>query len=152
MGLAAFMVIGVSTGLAQAPTPPPLVRTPEPVHSLRSHSGQFIVSLAQASTSSRPLNLVTNKTLVVLEPTFLTVSCERIKQAFSRVLGANAPWEGKIYVALFPAMTDNDPIGITCERLRDGWRYRLDLPDRIAAPHFLRVLVQVLLLEMANRS
>ena len=126
---------------------------PEPVHSFQSHSGQFVVALPRFSAPpSRLSNLATNKALLRLEPTLLTVSCERIKQLLWREIGATTPWQGKIFVVLFPAVTDNDPMTITCEHSPDGWRYRLELPDTIARPRFVRALVQILLLEIANRN
>jgi hypothetical protein len=129
------------------------VRMVEPVHSFHSHSGQFVVALPRSSSApARILGLATNQALVRLEPTLLTVSCERIKQLLWREIGATAPWQGKIFVVLFPAASDNDPMTITCEHSADGWRYRLELPDTIARPRFVRAMVQVLLLEMANRN
>jgi len=148
----AVLQLGSVTGLGQPATLPPLARTPEPVRNLRSYSGQFIVALAHGSGSRHLPGLSTNRSLVTLEPTLLTVSCERIKQLLCRELGATAPWEGKIFVVLFPAASDNDPITITCEHLKDGWQYRLEMPDVISPPRFTRTLVQLLLMEMANRT
>ena len=137
---------------AQAPASSVIARMPEPVRTFRSFSGQFIVPQYHPGAVSRTIALVTNKSLVVMEPTLLTVSCERIKQLLYRELGSSAPWQGKIFVVLYPAITENDAITITCEDLQEGWRYRVDLPDRIAAARFTRAMVQLLLLEMANRT
>jgi len=43
-------------------------------------------------------------------------------------------------------------ITITLEHFRDGWYYRVDLPDQLQRSRFVRAIVQVLLLEWANRN
>jgi hypothetical protein len=87
-----------------------------------------------------------------LEPTLATVSCERIKQILTRELGATAPWRGHIYVVLHPARGAGDSITITSERFKDGWQYRVDFPDVVERTRYVRGVVQVLLLELANRT
>ena len=134
-------------GLAGAqPANPDLV-------SARSHSGQFIVYAGRASTLPSPgSKLATSQNFVQLEPTLATVSCERIKQALRRELGATAPWRGNIYLVLYPARGPGDTITITSERFKGGWQYRVDFPDVVERSRYVRVVVQVLLLELANRT
>jgi hypothetical protein len=121
--------------------------------SARSYSGQFIAYASRSATLPRALlSLATNKTFVQLEPTLATVSCERIKQLLLRELGATAPGRATIYLVLYPARTGDDPITITSERFKDGWQYRVDLPDVLERPRYVRAMVQALLLELANRS
>ena len=69
-----------------------------------------------------------------------------------RELGATAAWRGHIYLVLYPARGPADTITITSERFKGGWQYRVDFPDLVERSRYLRVIVQVLLLEMANRS
>ena len=126
---------------------------PSDLKSARSLSGQFI-AYAPRSVTLPPalLSLATNRTFVQLEPTLATVSCERIKQLLLRELGAAAPWRGTIYLVLYPARTEGDTITITSERFKDGWQYRVDLPDVLERSRYVRAMVQVLLLELANRT
>jgi hypothetical protein len=80
------------------------------------------------------------------------VSGERIKQLVLRELGVTAPWRGTIYLVLYPARTEDDTIAITSERFKDGWQYRVDLPDVVERSRYLRAMVEVLLLELGNRK
>jgi hypothetical protein len=121
--------------------------------SARSLSGQFIIHDERSTRSYvSPLSLATNRGLVRIEPTFLTVSCERIKQVLLREIGGNESWHGKIFLALHSAIDADESIRITSEHFRDGWHYRVDLADQLERAHFVRAMVQVLLLEVANRN
>ncbi len=119
----------------------------------RSFSGQF-VAYAGRSAASPPalLSVATSQNFVQLEPNLATVSCERIKQILLRELGVTAPWSGTIYVVLYPAKAANDTVTITSERFKSGWQYRVDLPDVLDRSRYVRTMVQVLLLELANRT
>jgi hypothetical protein len=119
----------------------------------RSFSGQFITHPARASELVRiPPNLSTNKALLRLDPTLMTVSCERIKQLLMRELGSTAPWQGRIHLILRPTTTSGTPIALGAERFKDGWQYALQLPDPVEKYSFVRAIVDVLLLEVANRQ
>jgi hypothetical protein len=87
-----------------------------------------------------------------LQPTFLAVSCERIRQALIQQLDANSTWQGKIYLALYPATTSNDTVYITSERFTDGWQYQVRLPQVLDRERYVAAITQVLLLELANRD
>ena len=97
-------------------------------------------------------SLATNQDFVELEPTLATVSCERIKQMLLRELNVTAPWRGNIYLVLYPAMAAGNPVTITSGRFKNGWQYRVDLPSVVERPRYVRAIVQVLLLELANRT
>src|SRR6185295_12273520 len=94
------------------------------------------------------LNLAANTNFVRLEPTLLTVSCERIKQILGHELGATAPWRGRIYLTVNSAQTSDETITIASQSFKDGWRYGVELPEVVERARFVRVMVQVLLLEM----
>jgi hypothetical protein len=125
--------------------------------SARSISGQFIVtgapSAAGAGLAARP-EIATNAGLVRLEPALLAVSAERIKASLWRELdlNPNAPWRGKIYLALHPAQSTDDDVAIVSERFADGWHYQVRLPDVLPSTRFARAMTGVLLLEFANRN
>ena len=146
--LAIAVFLGALRGLADAQPSsiPDLV-------SARSHSGQFVVYAGRSSPPPLSVaNLATNQNFFRLEPTLATISCERIKQVLTRELGATAPWRGHIYVVLYPARGAGDTITITSERFKGGWQYRVDFPDVVERSRYVRGVVQVLLLELANRT
>ena len=121
--------------------------------SAHSRSGQFIVSARRfATVPAVDPNLAKDPSIVRLEPTLVTISCERIKRAIDRELQSSAPWRGKIYVTLYPAATAADGIELNETRYNDGWQYVLRLPDRLDRFRYLQAVVQVVLLETANRK
>lgn len=123
------------------------------VVSASSVSGQFIIQARRSSEAAAPENRATaNTNFVRMEPALLAVSCERIKQALGRELGATEPWRGKIYLVLSPGQTSDDTITIASQIFKDGWQYRVSLPEVVERARLVRVMVQVLLLEMANRN
>jgi hypothetical protein len=119
----------------------------------RSVSGQFIIHSGRPSATrgGRP-GIANDGKLLQLEPSYVAVSCERIKHALMEQLGDSGGWRGKIYIALHPAQTSEDEITLICERFRDGWNYRLNVPNPVEPVRFVRALVQALLLEQANRG
>lgn len=120
---------------------------------LTSHSGQFLVhSAALAPLRPAMADLVTNQNYILLDPMFLPVSCDRIKQSLDRQLGDNSRWNNRIYITLRTAGSVVDPITITSDRFRDGWRYLVELPNLVERSRYVRAVTQVLLLEMANRG
>jgi hypothetical protein len=142
-----FVCLGALHGVAGVQLPP------TDLVSARSYSGQFIAYAARPVSLPPALSsLATNQTFVQLEPTLATVSCERIKQILLRELNVTAPWRGTIYLVLYPARGDGDTITIASERFRSGWQYRVDLPNVVERPRYVAAIVQVLLLELANRT
>jgi hypothetical protein len=120
--------------------------------SARSLSGQFIVNDMRSPIPRMNDRFMTNRDFVRLEPVFLAVSCERLKQVLSREFGGTTPWKGKIYLILHSAYTTDDTITFTSERFKDGWQYQVDLPDIVDRARFVFTITRALLLEMANRN
>ena len=118
--------------------------------SARSVSGQFIVHSARLNARGRDFS--NNPKLLKLEPSLATVSCERIKQALAAELGASGQWRGKIYLSLHPAQSADAEITLISERFNGGWAYRVNVPNPVERTRFVRGMVQVLLLEQANRQ
>lgn len=119
----------------------------------RSMSGQFVVFGArQASPAPAPPGLATNLNYLELQPSLLVISCERIKQALYRELGASGNWSGKMYLVLQPVFGGDDPITIVSQRSREGWNYRVELPCWVERRRYVRAMVQSLLMEFANRQ
>jgi hypothetical protein len=118
-----------------------------------SLSGQFISQdLRPRGASDLAISLSTNHQFIALDPTLLTVSCERIKKHLIEQLGASAGWRGRVFLVVHGAEDRDEPIVVTSERFQDSWQYRLDLPDVTERARYVRAIIQVLLLEMANRN
>ncbi|HEY5915386.1 MAG TPA: hypothetical protein VJA21_32790 [Verrucomicrobiae bacterium] len=148
-GLVPLCLLGFGLLAASAQVP-----APGPDQARWSHSGQFIINIAPARRAPPRLvsNLETNREFMRLDPTLVPVSCERIKQRLSRVLGLGSSWTGRIFLSFFPAGSDDDPVTITSGRFRDGWQYGVELPDVVHRLRYVRAIVHVLLLETANRN
>jgi hypothetical protein len=119
----------------------------------RSRSGQFVVqTIPPPRFAPAQLHLETNPAYVELEPLALPVGCDRIRDLVWHEVGATGPWSGKIFLVLHPAQSADELITWTSERFRNGWEYRLDLPDLVERVRYLRAVVQVVLLAIANRN
>jgi hypothetical protein len=120
---------------------------------VRSVSDQFVVHGAtQTSPSMIVRALATNVNYIELSPARLAITSERIKQAVYRELGEASPWRGRIHLYLQPVRALDEPVTIVSDRFRDGWKYRLSLPQFVERERFIRAIVQTLLMELANRK
>lgn len=121
----------------------------------RSISGQFVVSGA-TGVAPRVGLLPEEKADLVdleLEPQWLAVAAERTKSTVLARLGATDAWVGKIHIYIRPRSELGDgPIRIVPVSFPNGWQYRLDVPDPVEWRRLVRALVEVVLLEMANRE
>ena len=130
-----------------------VAQTPEENLNTRSFSGQFIVHAprwpADAALASQ---LTAGGNYIQLNAALLTVSCERIKQMMWRKLGDKPSWRGRVHLDLRAARSGDESVRMISENFSDTWRYRVQLPDVIGRERFLRAIVQVLLLEIANRD
>lgn len=120
---------------------------------VRSVTGQFMVSDARSATDSgaTPGAARTNQTLLALEPAFLAVTCERLKQALYADLGVTEKSRGIVYITIRSGRGPEPDLTFRTERFGNNWIYRLELPALVEWRRLVRVLVQVLLQEMANR-
>jgi hypothetical protein len=122
-------------------------------NSTRSRSGEFFITDQRGGgASGMAARFRTNEAYLVLEPTLLAISCERIKQEVSERLGFSGPWRGRIGLTLYKAESADEPLTITSGHFRDGWNYGLELPDVLSKERYLRAMVQVSTMELANRS
>jgi hypothetical protein len=126
--------------------------TPPEATMARSFSGQFLVRGLNTPTRTAPAPATTNQHLIRLESTLVAVSCERIKQLIYHELGVGNAWRGKIFLSLYPAQTTDQAVTIVSEKFRDGWQYQVQLPDLLERVRYVRTIVQVVLLEFANRT
>lgn len=123
------------------------------VATCRSFSGQFLIrDLRNGRASDLARRQQTNSAFLRLEPTLLAVSCERIKQDVWEKLGYKDPFRGRIYLTLTATESLDTEFTISSDRFRDGWAYKVDLPDLVNRDRYLQTLVHIVLLELANRG
>jgi hypothetical protein len=119
----------------------------------RSFSGQFIAHPVRFNRATAlPPDLLTNRHTLELQPELLAVSAERIKQSLWLDLGAHPDWRDPIHLTLRPARSAEDVVDIRLERFKNTWTYRVELPVVVERQKFVRAMVSVILLEIANRS
>jgi hypothetical protein len=140
-----LLVYGLSISFALS-----LARGGEPVAVL-SRSEQFLVHGLPMPAAFLPGSQASGVSYVNVDPNLLAVSCERIKEVLLAELGLKDEWRGKIALFLRPVRADNEPIRVTSTHYTDGWGYRLEIPDQVDRSRLVRAVIEVLLLEMANR-
>jgi hypothetical protein len=116
-----------------------------------SVSRQFIAHDAPVTStySFDPGNAIN---LTRLDPDLLVISCERIKQAMLIRLGARDEWKGRIILDLHHCQNPNETLLVTPIITGQDWEYRIQLPDVMDRSRFVSAVVEVMLLEMANRN
>jgi len=67
-------------------------------------------------------------------------------------LGRSDQWRGKINLFINPSLPREQGPSLTGRPGRDGWSYQLVLPSHMQPRQLLPVIVQALLVEMANRD
>lgn len=144
VALAAFLVLDVGPVFAAGPKVPQLPFAAE------SASRQFVILTSARNAFASPNYTDTN--LLYLEPGLLPVCCERIKSALYRELEMPMDWRGKIYIAPFASDSPLDVVTILSERMPSRWEYRVNMPNPLDRTRFVRSVVEVLLIEMANRT
>lgn len=152
----------LSVALAPLAVPAQVLPAPTYTHGFRFGSGatihtslsrQFEVREAEdTGGNSIPVNDEPGVHYVRVDPTMLTVSCERIKHAFLTEINAPDNWRDKIYIELRRAQTLNDRVIIESGQYGLDWSYHVSLPDTVENTRLVTSLVDVLLLEMANRK
>src|SRR2546427_4835586 len=121
------------------------------VRTVNSSSGQFVVrgpAIAQLGNNSG----LDDSTLIELDPNILAVTCERIKQALLRELTLADLWRGRVYLEINSALSTNQAPIVFAKPFLDGWQYQVELARSIEKPKLVSGLVQVLLMEIANRN
>ena len=89
---------------------------------------------------------------VYLDPALLVVTCEMVKRELQRELGWGGRWSATVYINIHPIRFDNEAIRVNVSRNDNRWRYHLEMPDEISRRELLRTLVEVLLVEFADRA
>ena len=119
---------------------------------MRSRSGQFVVSGLPVTARFVSHTLTNTVDYVRLDPAVLTVSCERIKETLLKELELADAWQGTVYIRILAVRMDNEPVRFTSVRYKDGWGYGLELPEWILRTRLVTAVVQAVLSELANRK
>jgi len=117
-----------------------------------SRSGQFTVQGLPASKSLVGLAQPSDATYVRVDATLFCITAENIKQALLSALEMTDRWQSSITVSLQPVQRDGEDIVIASVRSRDGWNYRMRIPESVDKKRLTKALVEVLLLEIAQRN
>ncbi len=114
-------------------------------------SEQFVVrdlrSLAPPNPSWKP-----RPGAIQLEPDVVLLSAERIRQTLYSELGIPPRGGQRIDLRLTRASENHQQMLIVPEFFTDGWQYRVDIPDRLEGLRWIRGIVEVVLIEYANRG
>jgi hypothetical protein len=129
------------------------VRRAQNIPISESASGQFIIH----GEPPDALRLITlspslSKDYVQLGAPLLAVSCERIKSALLSELAAQDQWQGKVSIFLHQARRLDETIVISSTANQKDWMYYVNLPDTMERSRLVSAMVNVVLLEMANRG
>jgi hypothetical protein len=120
---------------------------------IQSRSGQFFASTPKRIADIPPAETSTNTPKTIkIDPNFAVIIAERIKDRFLFSLNLNDRWKGRIFLTIFPARTHFDPVFVNAQYSDTGWMYYVDLPSYIPLNKLIRVIVEVLLQELADRS
>ena len=134
---------------------------------LHSRSGQFIVGGVPIQARADPGSVIlggvvvparsytvstTSVSFVRLDPALVAVSCEEIKEALLKELGATDQWKAMVTIGIHPVRDDNEPIFITSVHYANGWSYQLAMADQVDRARFINAIVQVIITEIANRE
>jgi hypothetical protein len=116
-------------------------------------SGQFLVHGAPPDVW-RPMALsqALETQYSRLDAPLLAVTCERVKTALLAQLGMQDAWQGRISIFLHQAHRLDETIVIGSSDSQGDWTYYVNLPDTVERTRLVSALVDVMLLEMANRK
>ncbi|MBI4657301.1 MAG: hypothetical protein HY735_00380 [Verrucomicrobia bacterium] len=113
----------------------------------------FVVQdLRAAARPTANLKAGGEQPIVTLDLDVLALSAERIKRALCRELDVSPRGWGRIFLLLKGTSEADQDIVIVSTSYADGWQYRVEIPDQVGELKFIRGMVEVLLLELANRG
>jgi hypothetical protein len=134
-----------------AQTAPP--NLPASRQTLRSLHGHFLINAPALNLTRLTNALVSLKTNEVwLHGPVLAVSAERVRAALYGELRTEGLARQPIHLVLHPQTNPPVPLLIQSIRQADGWRQRVDLPERVDREHFIKALAGACLLELASRD
>lgn len=96
----------------------------------------------------------TNAGTLLLDPSYLVATAERVRQVYNDVLKLSEPYRGKIYINLLEAADPAAEITFlsSYDRPKQTWHSKIEMPAELTPERLVRVLVQALILEAAQRG
>jgi hypothetical protein len=122
------------------------------IETFSSQSRQFIVHGSIVPRRYIPAAGTNSAAFTQLEPQLVAVTAERIRFALTRELGLRDAFRDKVHVIVQDWAPAEQRIGIVSQMHTDGFVYKMVMPGRVKGVQFVKGLVQVLLLELANRD
>jgi hypothetical protein len=119
-----------------------------------SVSGQFVVLGSPRTSGLAGLpEIATNQDIVRLDPAFLAVSAERIKNSLLQAMGIQSQvmQGGVIYLTMQPATALDENVAVFPQRFAGHWVFHVVLPDVLPRERLVRALTSVFLMDYANR-
>lgn len=118
---------------------------------IRSQSGQFTIQGLTLVGAPVHRAVPGSEAYLRLDPTLLAVSCERIKEGILGHLGMEDRWRDQILIGIRTVRQNDEPILVHATRYADRWQYLIQTPEHVPRDRFLKTVVRVILLEIANR-
>jgi hypothetical protein len=144
------LTIGAADRISQFPRFCPTCRF-HGVESFANQGGQFVVH-GSTIPFRAPAPLTNNPAIVELEPQLIVVTAERTKRVLCQTLRATDDFQDKIHISVLDRAPETQPVTIVSQVHPDGFVYKGGFPARIEAIKFAKGLMQVILLEYANRG
>ena len=118
---------------------------------VNSQSGQFMV-YGPISPKRRGGILDVNRDTILIGPDHVAIAADRLRAAMLKRLGIPLFFGGKVKIWLNPTLNPMTTVPVVTVRHLSGYSYELTLPCEIEASKLVRALVQVTLLDLANRK
>lgn len=90
--------------------------------------------------------------LISLRPEVLVVMGERIRQVVNLRLGGRDQAGGRVHLYLRRRHASERRLTIVPQVTRESWQFHLELPEEVEWPRLVRALIEVVLLDQANRG
>ena len=120
----------------------------------KSRNGQFIVHGRDTvqPPSGGELRPVGDNDVVSLRPDTLAIACDRIRQAIHLQLGAVERPGGAVHLHLRRPRRVEGQLTIVPTAIREGWQYRIDVPEQVEWRRLVRAIVEVVLMDLSNHD
>ncbi|MDP6892021.1 MAG: hypothetical protein QF731_02480 [Verrucomicrobiota bacterium] len=118
---------------------------------VNSQSGQFMV-YGPISPKRRGGILDVNLDTILIGPDHVAIAADRLRAAMLKRLEIPLFLGGKVKIRLNPTLNPIATVPVVTVRHLSGYSYELTLPCEIEASKLVRALVQVTLLDLANRK
>ena len=122
------------------------------VETFLSQSGHFVVH-GPAVKGFVPRATGTNASaFITAEPQLVALMADRVSRALTAELQLSGTFADKVHVTVFNVIQPGQVLGLVTQIHTDGFLYKLSVPAQVEGQVLLKGLMQVLLMEHANRG